>query len=106
MTEPPPHYTREVNHVFPGRWIGRGGPIRWPARSPGLNPLDFYVWGWLKCEVYKVKVDTRDALIARIFDICTRIREHEYDLRRINANLQKRIDKCIEVNGGIFENFL
>jgi hypothetical protein len=23
------------------RWIGTGGPIGWPPRSPDLNPLDF-----------------------------------------------------------------
>ncbi|EFN75683.1 hypothetical protein EAI_05404, partial [Harpegnathos saltator] len=24
----------------------------WPARSPDLNPLDFYFWGALKAIVY------------------------------------------------------
>ena len=32
-----PHFSREVrnflNYRFPGRWIGRGGPHNWPARS-------------------------------------------------------------------------
>ena len=36
----PPHFSREVrnflNYHFPGRWIGRGGPHNWPARSPEL----------------------------------------------------------------------
>jgi hypothetical protein len=27
---------------FPGRWIGRGGPIAWPPRSPDLTPLDIF----------------------------------------------------------------
>jgi hypothetical protein len=31
---------------FSGRWIGRGGPRTWPARSPDLTPLDF-LWGIL-----------------------------------------------------------
>lgn len=42
----PPHYTVQVrqflNERFPGRWIGRRGAIEWPARSPDLNPLDFF----------------------------------------------------------------
>jgi len=33
----PPHFSREfrnfLNYRFPGRWIGRGGPHNWPARS-------------------------------------------------------------------------
>ena len=28
---------------FPGKWMGRGGPIAWPPRSPYLNPMDFCV---------------------------------------------------------------
>ncbi|GFX27217.1 hypothetical protein TNCV_1563971 [Trichonephila clavipes] len=33
------------NHLhvtYPGRWIGRCGPIAWPPSSPNLNPLDFF----------------------------------------------------------------
>ena len=34
---------REVlNRDFNGRWIGRGGPITWPARSPDLTSSDFF----------------------------------------------------------------
>jgi len=32
-----------LNRQFPGRWMGRYGPIHWPARSPDLNPLDFFM---------------------------------------------------------------
>lgn len=28
--------------------MGRGGPVTWPARSPNLNVLDFFVWGYIK----------------------------------------------------------
>ena len=34
--------------LYPNRWFGRGGPISWPARSPDMTPLDFYLWGHLK----------------------------------------------------------
>jgi hypothetical protein len=51
----PPHYDREVttylNRKFRGRWIGRGGSVTWPPRSPDLSPLDFFVWGFFKSEV-------------------------------------------------------
>lgn len=43
----PPHYGKKVRELlettFPNRWIGRGGPIGWPARSPDLTWLDFFV---------------------------------------------------------------
>ena len=48
----PPHFFRPVreylDEVFPNRWIGRNGPVRWPARSPDLNPLDFFFVGACK----------------------------------------------------------
>jgi hypothetical protein len=34
----PPHFHKEVmdflNRKFPGKWIGRKGPITWPPHSP------------------------------------------------------------------------
>ncbi|KAJ4440389.1 hypothetical protein ANN_08530 [Periplaneta americana] len=43
----PAHFSRTARRYldrrFPDRWIGRGGPIAWPPRSPDLNPLDFYL---------------------------------------------------------------
>ena len=43
-----PHFHREAIFylsctVF--AWIGRGGSIAWPLRSPDLTPLHFSVWG-------------------------------------------------------------
>jgi hypothetical protein len=26
--------------------------VAWPARSPDLNPLDFFLWGCMKSRVY------------------------------------------------------
>jgi len=31
--------TDVLNERFPDAWIGRGGPIPWPPRSPNLSPL-------------------------------------------------------------------
>ena len=45
---------------------GRAGPISWPARSPDLTPLDFWLWGYLKDHVYGQQLSTlqqlRDAI--------------------------------------------
>jgi len=30
--------------MYPNRWIGRGEPQNWPARSPDLTPLEFFLW--------------------------------------------------------------
>lgn len=36
--------------------IGRGVPLSWPLRSPDLTPYDFFVWSFVKDQVYKTKV--------------------------------------------------
>jgi hypothetical protein len=45
----PAHYNRLVTHhlnlTFPERWIGCGGYIQWPPKSPEYIPLDF-VYGY------------------------------------------------------------
>jgi hypothetical protein len=70
-------------------------------------PLDFYLWGWMKSEVYKEKVNTRDELVARIMNSAALIKqEHQDDLRRATRTVAKRVEMCIVVNGGIFEHLL
>ena len=85
----PSHYTRHVmqhlNDTFPNRWIGHGSTINWPPRSPDLTPLDFCLWGLMKSEVYRKKVDTRDELLVIILDVIACIKECQDALRRTNA---------------------
>jgi hypothetical protein len=49
------YYHGEVLHFLddqlPRRWVGRGGPIPWPLRSPDFNPLYFF-WGYFIDNVY------------------------------------------------------
>jgi len=66
----PAHFTRDVraflHNSFPGRWIGRHGAVEWPARSPDLSPLDYYLWGHLKSLVYETPVNDPETLVARL----------------------------------------
>ena len=54
-----PHFscyvTDVLNERFLHAWIGSGGPIHWPPRSPDLSPLDFFLWGYIKNIVYAEK---------------------------------------------------
>jgi len=106
----PPHSSREVrnflNSHFPGLWIGRGGPHNWPARSPGLSPLGYCVWGWMKELVYSVKVVTRDELLGRVLDATDCIRNSQWKLRRATRTVHNRAAACVVAGGGIFENQL
>jgi hypothetical protein len=63
----PPHCLEEVreypNTRFPGRWIGRAAPIKWPLRSPDHTSLDFFLWGFSKDRVF---VPTLPANVAEL----------------------------------------
>ena len=73
----------------------------------GAYRSDFCLWGWMKREVYKEKVNTGDELVARIMNSASLIKqERQDDLRRATSTVAKRFEKCIEVDGGIFEHLL
>jgi len=61
------------------------------------------MWGLMKSEVYKEKVNTRDELVARKMNSAAVIKqERQDDLRRATRTIAKRVKKCIEVDCGIF----
>jgi hypothetical protein len=73
----------------------------------GAYRLDFCLWGWMKSEVYKEKVNTREEFVARMVNSAAIIKqERQDDLRRATRAVVKRVEKCIEVDGGIFEQLL
>ena len=57
----------------------------------------------MKSEVYKEKVNTRDETVARIMNSAALIKqERQDDLKRATHTTAKKVEKCIEVDGGIF----
>ena len=67
----------------------------------------FVCGGWMKSEVYKEKVNSRDELDARIMNSAALLKQKcQDDLRRATRTVVKRVGKCIEVDGGIFEHLL
>jgi hypothetical protein len=71
--------------------------------SIDLTPLIFFLWIWMKTEVYKINVDTRDELPAGIMDAAAHIMKRGDQLRRTKCDLCTRVAKSTEVHGGIFE---
>ena len=66
----PPHNSRNVqtylDSIYENRWMGTNGPIKWPPRSPDITPLDYFLWGWLKSQVYSATVEHLDTQKNRI----------------------------------------
>lgn len=100
-----PHFAlivREfLNRNFQQRWIGRGGPVAWPARSPDLTYPDFFLWGYLKNTVFAEAPTTRENMIERIRVACRQI-SRDILLRTIES-FKQRLRQCIDVNNNNFE---
>jgi hypothetical protein len=61
----------------------------------------------MKSEVYKEKVYTRDELVARIMNSAALLKQVcQDDLRAATHTVVKRVEKCIEVDGGILNTYL
>lgn len=105
----PAHYRLTVrehlDNAFPNSWIGRTGPIPWPARSPDLTPLDFYVWGHAKALVYNEEIQNREHLIAKINAAFNTMKE-EMRLRTTTVEMRRRCRACIRNGGAQFEQDL
>lgn len=102
----PAHYSAPVrvwmNNNFPGHWIGRGGPVAWPPRSPNLNPLDYFFWGFVKTSVFRTPPlsldDLKDRIRRTVRDISPQM------LTNVRRAFYDRIEQCMWVNGQHFEH--
>jgi len=104
----PPHFSRAVRQHLDETftcWIGRGGTIPWPPRSPDLTPMDFFVWGYLKERVYHQEVDSEAELRQRILQAAI-------EMRRVvtagvtGRQVHERARACLRQNGGHIEQLL
>lgn len=103
----PAHYAARVREYldqeFPNRWIGRGGPVPWPSRSPDLTKIDFFLWGFIKDNVYQIPPTTREDMQNRIREAFRRIDVNT--LRRVERSFQERLQSCLNAGGQHFEQF-
>lgn len=103
-----PHRSRRVqqflHRLFPHKFIGLGGHVEWCPRSPDLTSPDFFLWGFIKNVVYAEILTTRDNMIDRIRNCCNSIPRNV--LLETARNFERRIQLCIQNEGGIFEHLL
>lgn len=105
----PAHYStnvrRYLNENLAGRWIGRGGPIAWPPRSPDLSINDFWLWGDVRDRLYrKPRPSTIRELEARLTSILDSI--PMTTIRKSFDSFLRRCRLCEENDGGHFEQLL
>lgn len=103
--------TSFLDTTFGNNWIGTRSPVvQWPARSPDLTPLDFYLWGALKdlvfggCGAPRPAVQSQRELKARIVAGCYKLRNGH--LSAVTTGLINRAESCLLANGEQFEHLL
>jgi hypothetical protein len=106
----PSHFECKVrawlNDHFPQRWIGRSGPVEWPARSPDLTPLDFFLWGYVKSKVYPVVPKTLTQLKKNIRNVVRRLNRKPNMLTKVRKAWELRLKHCITIDGEQFEHLI
>ncbi|GFX73605.1 uncharacterized protein TNCV_1263741 [Trichonephila clavipes] len=88
------------------RWIGRGGPVHWPPRSPDLSCLDYFFWGQMKSLVYETPVNSAEELVARISAAAGEIRNTPEMLSNVRRSMKRTCEACITCGGRQFEYLL
>lgn len=104
----PPHNAHIINEYlnvnFGDQWIANAGPVRWPARSPDLTPLDFFLWGFLKNKIYLKKSNTIEELREKFESAMREVTN--IHIHNAIKGVQRRCQLCINQNGLQFEHLM
>ncbi|GBM87354.1 hypothetical protein AVEN_181535-1 [Araneus ventricosus] len=88
---------------FQNQVIGYGDFVECPPRSPDLTPLNFFLWGHIKGQVYGTPPTTLQDLRRRITDACASVILGM--LHNVQREIQLRVQMCIVANGEHFEQY-
>jgi hypothetical protein len=106
----PPHTAAEtkilLSSIFSdNRVISKAFPMAWPAYSPDMTPCDFWLWNYVKTQVYA------DPQPTNLIDLKAKIK---LVFKNIDVNILpsvifdiiKRMTVCVNVNGAHLEHVL
>lgn len=98
---------REHLHgTFDQKWVESGGPISCPEISLHLNPLDLFLWGYLKTLVYATPVNDFEDLQKPVEQECDQIRANARVYGRVRRYLRQICHGCCEMEGGQLEHLI
>lgn len=106
----PPHFATSVRDYLISKFgedriISRGCQRVWPARSPDLNPLDYWFWGTLKARVFHYDAPRDlDMLKTRIVTEVDKFTKDE--IAYAISSFLRRIELLKEVGGSHIEHLL
>ena len=88
---------------FLQRVISRFEDFPWPPRSPDLSPLDFFLLGYLKGEVYIDKPNTPQELKLKVIQEISRITQ---EVSTVMNYFIKRVRLCLTNNGNHLKDII
>jgi hypothetical protein len=93
---------------FMARGLALNCDIRWPVRSPGLTPMDFYFWARLKSPVFDRIINEPLGTVQQLENW---IREaialiSPQEIWNATRSVPRRVDLCIANQGNTFEHLL
>ena len=94
----------KLQGIFSGKVISKGGSVPWPPRSPDLALPDFFLWGYLKSQVYRTPVRSLRLLKRRLRAAVRAVPENM--VQEALAALPVRLRKCSRLRGGHMEKVL
>ena len=103
----PPHVCRlakdVISNAFGDKVISKGFTNEWPANSPDLNPLDYFMWSYLKTRVFSggYHPTSFEELKSKINEVANEIPQNL--LQSAIENIVSRLEACIANMGGHFE---
>ena len=90
-----------MSHQFTERH--EGGKL-WPPHSPDINPCDFFLWGFLKENVFQRRSENVAQLRAHTVKLCRALSD---DLcRKVVTNARVRLQEVVRQNSGHTEHVL
>jgi hypothetical protein len=91
-------------HIQEGALLDVEGRLHGLLGSPDLTPMEVFLWGHLKEQVYAVPPRTIEDLVARLQAAVTTVDANI--LRCVRQNAVRRAAVCLEMDGGRFEHLL
>ncbi|KAJ8917886.1 hypothetical protein NQ315_002578 [Exocentrus adspersus] len=73
-------------------------------KSADLTPMDYFCWGVVKSDVYRVSATTREDMVERIQQSFQRI--SPLVLSNVRRPFRRRTELCLTENGHHFEQLL
>ena len=104
----PPHTARVTMEwlfgTFGPRATSKSAQFEWANYSLDLNPLDLFLWGFLKDKACTQNSQTLDEL-KEVVTTETRMIQSEVCMRMV-ANFRKRVQECSDHGGQHVEQFM